>query len=117
MSKPKNVTNVVEKKYDSIIIEKAKYEYFETSGDGKMTVYFKSGIVYEFLNVKPRFAEAFLNSSNREIGTSFNKYINAYFIVNKIRKTEKFYQMMEKARNKDKQRKEKKARKKDAELV
>ena len=52
MSKPKNVTNAVEKKYDSIIIEKAKYEYFETSGDGKMTVYFKSGIIYEFLNVK-----------------------------------------------------------------
>jgi len=109
--------NVIEKKYNSIIIEKAKYEYFETSGDGRMTVHFRSGIVYEFKDVKARFAHAFLNSSDREIGTAYNKYINAFFIVDKTRKTEKFYKAMEKARMVDQQRKEKKARKKNAELV
>ena len=117
MPEKKKYTNIIERKYNSIVIEKAKYEYFETSDDGKMTVYFKSGLVYEFINVKPKFAEAFLNSSDREVGTSFNKYINAYFIIDKIKKTEKFYEIMEKARNTDKQRKEKKARKKHAQLV
>ena len=113
----KTKSNEVVKNYNSVIIEKVKFQYFETSDDGKIAVYFRSGLIYEFLNVKKRFAEAFMNSSDREIGTSFNKYINAYFVVHKIKKTEKFYKTMEKASKVDQQRKEKKARKKHAELV
>jgi hypothetical protein len=109
--------NIIEKKYNSLIIEKAKYEHFETSNTGKVTVYFKSGIIYEFKNVKPNYARAFLNSNDREVGTAFNRYINAHFIVSKVRRTEKFYQAIEKAKIVDQQRKEKKMRKKNAQLV
>lgn len=117
MTHVRNFNNEIEKKYDSIIIEKAKYQYSKTNDSGKMTVYFRSGLVYEFINVKKPFAEAFLNSSSREIGTAFNKYLNAHFVVDKIRKTKKFNLTMEKARKIDQQRKEEKARKKYAKLV
>jgi len=117
MAHTKKYSSEVEKTYDSIIIEKAKYEYFETNDSGKMTVYFKSGLVYEFKGVKKPFAQVFMNSSDREIGTAFNKYINAHFVVDKIRKTKKFHQIMEKARKVDKSRKDKKRRTKNAELV
>lgn len=117
MASKKKFSHEIENKYNSVIIEKTKYQYFDTSDDGRLIVYFKSGLVYEFINVKPRFAKAFMDSSDREIGTAFNKYINAYFVIDKIRKTDKFYKTMEKARNIDQRRKEKKARKKHAELV
>jgi len=117
MAHTKKYGSEVEKTYNSIIIEKARYEYFETSNSGKMSVYFKSGLVYEFKDVRKPFAQAFMNSSDREIGTAFNKYINGVSIVDKIRKTKKFHQTMEKARKVDKSRKDKKRRTKDAELV
>jgi len=117
MAHTRKYNSEVEKTYNSIIIEKAKYEYFETNDSGKMTVYFRSGLVYEFKDVKKPFAQIFMNSSDREIGTAFNKYINAVFIIDKIRKTKKFHQTMERARKTDKARKDKKRRTKNAELV
>lgn len=108
----------IEKRFfNSVIIEKARWYYKETSNSGKLTIYFRSGIVYEFNNVKPQFAMAFLKSTDNYVGTAFNKYINNTFVISKTTKTKKFYEVMEKARKVDQQRKEKKARKQNAKLV
>ncbi len=117
MAKKKRNDGVEEKEYNSVVIEKARYRYFDTSNDGKMTIYFRSGLIYEFKNVKPIFAKQFLNSSDREIGTAFNKYISANFVLDKVTKTQKFHKIMEKARNTDKLRKQKKERNRNAQLV
>lgn len=86
----------------SIVFEKARWYYKETSNDGRLVVYFKSGLVYHFKNVKPRFAEAFLHSNDHECGTVFNKYIRSQFEINKVVKTPKFIKMLEDAKRKDK---------------
>lgn len=121
MSKTKSIIKIrdgIEKTFhNSIIIEKARWHYRETSDDGRLVVYFRSGLVYDFQNVKPRFAEAFMNSSDQQVGTSFNKYIHNNFVISNIKKTEKFFETMEKARKVDQARKAKKARKKNAKLV
>lgn len=121
MSKAKAIIKIkdgVEKKFhNSVIIEKARWYYRETSDDGRLVIFFRSGLVYNFPNVKPRFAEAFINSSDQQVGTSFNKYIHNNFVVSNIKKTEKFFETMERAREIDQARKTKKARKKNAKLV
>ncbi len=109
---------VQEKEYNnSIVIEKARYTYFDTSNDGRMTIYFRSGLIYEFKNVKPLFAKHFLGSSDQNVATAFNKYISNNFIRSKVTKTKKFYECIEKAKNTDKQRKLKKEGKQNAKLV
>lgn len=92
---------------DSIIFEKTRWYYRETSGDGTLIIYFKSGLVYHFRNVKPRFAEAFLNASDQESGTAFNKYINNQFQIDKIIRSPKFVKMLEDAKKRDKAAKDK----------
>jgi len=103
----------------SLIIEKAIWSYRETSDDGRLVIHFRSGLVYDYKNVKPRFAEAFINSTDNEVGTSFNKYIHNNFIISEIKKTKKFHEIMDRARKVDEARKAKKARerKKNAQLV
>lgn len=86
----------------SIIFEKVRWRYKETSNEGTLIVYFKSGLIYHFERVKPRFAEAFIHSSDQEAGTTFNKYINSQFQISKIVRTPKFTKMLETARKKDK---------------
>lgn len=112
--------------HHSLIIEKAIWYYRETSDDGRLVVHFRSGIVYDYKNVKPRFAEAFMNSTDNQVGTSFNKYIHNHFVTSEIKKTKKFYETIEKARKVDLARKARKTRerakkarenKKHAELV
>ena len=105
--------------HHSLIIEKARWYYKETSGDSRLVIHFRSGIVYTYKNVKPRFAEAFLKSTDNEVGTSFNKYIHNHFIASDIKKTQKFHENMDKARKVDEARKAKRARerKKNAKLV
>lgn len=95
--------NGLEKTFDkSIIFEKARWYYRETSGDGRLVVYFRSGIVYHFKDVKPRFAEAFLHSNDQECGTAFNKYIRSQFQIDRTVKTAKFTKMLQEAKRKDK---------------
>lgn len=93
----------VEKEFPkSIIFEKARWYYKETTTEGTLVIYFKSGLVYHFRKVKPRFAEAFLHSNDYEVGTAFNKYINSQFEIDKIVRTPKFTKMLNDAKKKDK---------------
>lgn len=92
---------------DSIIFEKTRWYYRETSDDGTLVVYFKSGLIYHFKNVKPKFAEVFLYSGDQEAGTIFNKYISSQFEIDKIIRSAKFTKMLEDAKKRDKAAKDK----------
>jgi len=106
----------IEKEFPtSIIFEKARWNYKETRGDGNLIIYFRSGIVYHYINVKPRFAEAFLHSNDYEAGTSYNKYINNQYQVSKVVRTAKFSEMLTSAKIRDQEAKSKAKYKKSKE--
>lgn len=108
----------IEKQFPtSIIFEKVRWNYKETRGDGNLIIYFRSGIVYHYKNVKPRFAEAFLHSNDYEAGTSYNKYINSQYQVCKVVKTPKFSEILENAKKRDQKAKAKAKYKKSKEKV
>lgn len=105
------------KEYNSVIISKVQFNYNEFADNGHLYVHFNSGLIYEFYNVKPRFVEAFMDSKDRDIGYSYNKYINNHFRVDKIIKSPRFTEMLEKSRLQDKTRKLKQKEKRNAKLV
>lgn len=102
------------KEYNSVIIKKVQFNYNPKAENGNLYIHFNSGLIYEYYDVKSKFAEAFMNSTDRQIGTSYNKYINNYFKLDKIVRTEKFADMLEQSRERDKARKQKKKEKTNA---
>lgn len=106
----------VEKQFPtSIIFEKARWNYKETRGDGNLIIYFRSGIVYHYKDVKQTYAEAFLHSNDYEAGTSYHKYIDNQYKIYKIVKTPKFSELLESAKVRDREAKSKAKHKKTKE--